>query len=182
MAYAGDRPDRLARSVHLYSCLDRAKIQSETLMNALRPERVDGFGPAVLGSRLIFGIWLCCVYCPAQAQEKPTSAPSETNAPTGTYTAETPVRIVLHLGTNGTYEVQCALADRQKQQGTWEWNGAQKEFRLSPTAGKFPFELRRLRVDRQEPGCLQWIPLAQYGPTLGEVGVIDYVRFRCQKD
>jgi hypothetical protein len=85
------------------------------------------------------------------------------------------VRLTLHLGTNGTYEVR---AESQKQQGTWTWDSKHREFRLRPTPGKFPFDLRRLRVDRDDPDCLQWIPVP---PVTGGAGAIDYVRFKRQK-
>ena len=86
------------------------------------------------------------------------------------------MRLTLHLGTNGSYEVQC---DRGTQRGTWAWDRKQREFRLKPTAGKFPFDLRRLRADRDDPDCLQWIPVS---PVKGGGGAIDYVRFNRQKD
>jgi hypothetical protein len=49
--------------------------------------------------------------------------------------------------------------------------------------GRFPFGLRRLRVDRDDPNCLQWIPvLSGSGSGAGWAGTIDYVRFIRQKD
>jgi len=124
---------------------------------------------------LIASIWLCAISCPGQTQETARPKQSQTNAPTGTYTTGSPVRLTLHLGTNGTYEVQ---RDGGTQRGTWEWDRKEREFRLKPAAGKFPFDLRRLRVDRDDPDCLQWIPVP---PVTGGAGAIDYVRFKRQK-
>jgi len=65
------------------------------------------------------------------------------------------------------------------QHGTWGWESKRREFRLKPVRGKFPFDLRRLRVDRDNPQCLQWIPVPPPG---AQAGAIDYVRFIRQKD
>jgi hypothetical protein len=129
----------------------------------------------LLRSALVASIWLCAISCPGQAQETTTPRQSQTNAPTGTYATGSPVRLTLHLGTTGTYEVQCDLGT---QHGTWEWDRKQREFRLKPTPGKFPFDLRRLRLDRDDPECLQWIPVP---PVASGAGAIDYVRFKRQK-
>jgi hypothetical protein len=82
----------------------------------------------------------------------------------------------LDLATNGTYEVQTEM---HRQEGTWKWDSKRREFRLKPTPGRFPFDMRRLRVDRGDPACLQWIPVPAVG---GSAGAIDYVRFIRQKD
>ena len=118
------------------------------------------------------------ISCGGQRQGATPPEPSQTNAPTGTYATGAPVRLTLHLGTNGTYEVQAQHFDGQ-QQGTWKWDSKQREFRFKPTPGKFPFDLRRLRVDPDDPHCLQWIPVTTVG---GGAGAIDYVRFIRQKD
>jgi len=125
---------------------------------------------------LIGSIWLSAHCCPGQTQETPKPKPSQTNVPTGTYATGSPVRLALHLDTNGTYEVQ---SDRCTQRGTWEWDRKQRELRLKPTAGKLPFDLRRLRVDRDDPDCLQWIPAP---PVTRGTGAMDYLRFKRQKD
>ena len=130
----------------------------------------------ILGCALAVIFWSSAISCAGQTQGATPPEPSQTNAPTGTYATGAPVRLALHLGTNGTYEVQ---ADLHRQQGTWKWDSKQREFRLKPTPGKFPFDLRRLRVDRDDPHCLQWIPVTTVG---GGAEAIDYVRFIRQKD
>jgi hypothetical protein len=132
----------------------------------------------IFGCALAVSIWSSAISCAGQTQGTPPSERTQTNAPTGTYATGAPLRLTLHLGANGTYEVQAEL---HRQQGTWEWDGKQREFRLKPTPGNFPFDLRRLRVDRVDPACLQWIPVSA-GSGIGLAGAIDYVRFIRRKD
>lgn len=121
-------------------------------------------------------MWSSANPCAGQTQGAPPSDPTQTNAPTGTYATGAPLRLTLHLATNGTYEVQ---TDIHRQKGTWKWDSKLREFRLKPTSGQLPFDMRRLRVDRDEPACLQWLPVSGGG---GSAGTIDYVRFIRQKD
>ncbi len=139
----------------------------------------NGMGACFLGGygfAWVAGIWLFATACPGLPQSAQVHENTQTNALAGTYVAGIPVRLTLELRTNGTYEVQ---SERATQRGTWAWDAKRLEFSLRPTSGKFPFELRRLRVDRHEPGCLQWLPVS---PLNGGPGAIDYVRFMRQKD
>ena len=106
------------------------------------------------------------------------AAQSETNAPTGTYSTTSLVEIKLHIRTNGIYEAQC---DRGTQRGRWTWDSKQRELQLTPATGEFPYSLRRLRVDKREPDCLQWLPFSR-GRGFSWEGALDYVRFRHQKE
>src|SRR3974377_1261571 len=108
----------------------------------------------IFGCALAGTICSSAICCAGPTQGTTPAARTQTNAPTGTYATGAPVRFTLHLGTNGTYEVQAEL---HRQQGTWKWDSKQREFRLKPIPGKFPFDLCRLRVARDDPHCLQWI-------------------------
>lgn len=112
--------------------------------------------------------------------EQPEAQQVQAKVPTGIYSVATPVRLTLTLETNGTYELRSDLsAQRGKwQHGKWHWNSKDQEFRLTPTSKEFPFDVRRLRVDRDDPMCLQWIPV---GAASGRTsGTIDYLRLRRQ--
>ncbi len=130
----------------------------------------------LFGCALAASIWSSATSSSGQTQDKTASERGQTNAPTGIYATDAPVRLRLRLDTNGVYEVRDELG---KQQGTWQWDGKKREFWLKPSTGKFSFELRRLRVDRYDPNCLQWIPVPAVD--IGG-GAVDYVRFIRQKD
>jgi bla regulator protein BlaR1 len=105
-------------------------------------------------------------------------------APAGIYVSASAIgNLTVRLDPGGDYSVRLESpppTGSQTEQGTWEWNSPNQEFLLTPSAtnGHFHFEFRRLRVDRHEPGVLEWLPLR--GADASE-GAIDYVRFRRQK-
>jgi hypothetical protein len=103
--------------------------------------------------------------------------PTQTNAPTGVYAVSSPIPFILVLRTNGTYEVR--WPDVSTNGGKWQWNCEKQEFRLTPPNKEFPFDLRRLRLDRDDQNCLQWIPVPTPGPS-GAKEVVDYLRFKRQ--
>jgi hypothetical protein len=105
--------------------------------------------------------------------EQPLAKQVQAKAPTGIYSVETPVRLTLTLETNGTYELR---SDLSVQSGKWHWNLKKQEFRLTPTSKEFPFDLRRLRVDRDNPQYLQWIPVEATSGSAS--GAIDYLRLK----
>jgi hypothetical protein len=94
------------------------------------------------------------------------------------------IHVNLRLETNGSYQVQADLGPaigRQSQEGTWKWDGQKQEFSLTPNTdgGKFQYELRRLRVDKQQANNLLWLPGTRTGSAeLEPGGTIDYFRFK----
>jgi hypothetical protein len=125
------------------------------------------------------------LFATVRAEETTAPKQNQTNAPTGTYATTSPIPMTVRLITNGTYEATCDGQDKRgSQTGTWQWDAQRREFRLKPTAGNFPFALRRLRVDKHEEECLQWIPEgSMIAPAaVGGVGAIDYVRLKRQKN
>lgn len=133
---------------------------------------------------IVLGILLACVASPwgATAQQKATPAPNQSSAPTGTYAPPRPVlrnliglletngvpAFTLRLETNGTYVAE-ASKPRYSQsingtgplfsypdiaRGTWRWDAQTREFLLEP--GKFTFYIKRLPVDKGNPGHLVW--------------------------
>ena len=120
------------------------------------------------------------------AAQTNTEEALKSKAPTGLFVSATSLHITftVRLETNGYYQVRAESGSPigiQEQQGTWNWNALKQEFLLTPgtNSGAFHYEFRRLRVDRQEPDMLQWIPLRSAGGTGGFVdGAIDYVKFK----
>jgi hypothetical protein len=138
------------------------------------------------GSVSLLTALVSLVSCMRAAAQTNTEEALKSKAPTGLYVSGTPTSITFtaRLETNGNYQVSAELGSpigSQKQEGTWKWNALKQEFLLTPRTnnGAFRYELRRLRVDKQEPDTLQWIPLRGVGGPGGAVeGAIDYIKFK----
>jgi hypothetical protein len=112
-----------------------------------------------------------------------TNPVAKLEAPTGFYVsiAEISPAISMKLNTNGEYHVEigpCGPLGCLSQTGKWKWDEQKREFLLTPRApvDLWHFHLRRFRVDKQEPGALQWIPLDGGGNVLGVYSSIRFVR------
>lgn len=125
----------------------------------------------------------CFLSCGESSAQTNSEDASKIKAPTGVYVSGTslPANFIVSLQTNGEYEVRVEssrVLPRQVQRGKWYWDERRRESLLTPSTNStgFHYEFRRLRVDPQEPGTLQWIPLRS-GITTGG-GAIDYIRFK----
>lgn len=135
------------------------------------------------GWALVVSSWLSA-FSVTQAQEKAAPDRDRTNAPAGRYIADAPVRIMLRLHTNGTYEATC---DQDKpavsQTGTWQWDAQRQEFRLKIKEREFSIcfatvtrEQARRGMPAMDSGRSMIAPVA-----VGGLGAKDYVRFKRQK-
>lgn len=113
-----------------------------------------------------------------------TNAIAKPKAPTGFYVsvAEISPTFSIKFGTNGEYQVEigpCGPLGCLSQKGKGKWDEQREEFLLTPRApvDLWHFDFRRFRVDKREPGTLQWVPLYGAGNVLG---VYQSVRFRRQ--
>jgi hypothetical protein len=123
---------------------------------------------------LVASFFLVAVSVRGQSEE-PMSQQAQATVPTGIYSVVFPVRLTLTLETNNTYELR---SDLSAQSGKWKWDSKKQEFRLTPMGKEFPFDVRRLRVDRDNPKYLQWVPVE---PVLGSTsGTIDWLRLKHQ--
>lgn len=125
---------------------------------------------------LVASLSLLAVSCHRPVRQSAAAQQARSGPPTGRYCSGPPVPLTVVLYTAGAYEVR---SDRRSQRGLWKWDEQHQEFSLVPLSEGFPLALRRLRVDRDDPNCLQWIPVPLV--TSGG-GALDYVRFKRQKD
>jgi hypothetical protein len=107
-----------------------------------------------------------------------------TNAPAGLYVSFMPdpafrmkEQITVDLKTNRVYSVLVISSRTNKETGTWRWDGARKQFSLTPTKNRstFPYPLRVLRVDPEHADTLKWTPVGDIDPTSGSV---EYFKFK----
>jgi hypothetical protein len=134
----------------------------------------------VCGSVTLLIALLFIISCASTAAQTNSEETLKSKPPTGVYVSATsPFAFTVRLETNGNYQVREELGPigSAQEQGTWKWNAQSQEFQLTPTTndGGFHHEFRRLRLDEQESGTLQWIPLRGVGAL---PGAVDYVRLR----
>jgi hypothetical protein len=110
-----------------------------------------------------------------------------TNAPAGLYVSfptDPDIRMkeqfIVDLKTNGVYSVLLTGSRTNKETGVWTWDGARRQFLLTPTnRSTFPYPLRVLRVDSQHADTLKWIPVGHVDPASGSV---EYFKFKRKHD
>ena len=130
---------------------------------------------------LVFLSLLLPVTAPVDVVAQTNNA-AQPKAPTGVYVSVKEIipTFTMRIATNGNYQVDvgaCGPLGCPSLEGTWKWDSQRQEFLMDSKGYHWHFEFRRLRVDKPEPGTLEWVAPNGVGNVLG---VYPTVRFKRQ--